>query len=119
MRKSPRTWHRFFKVWNKYRDRMAAKKAQKRRHTRTMERRRTRPSKGQARYRYQCKAMAFNMSTRAGAVAGLQWVALRDTVAAQKGFTTKALQGLRRSWVAMERDPERLTWVEFLKANRA
>lgn len=76
-------------------------------------------NKGRERFKRQCKTMLYNMSTRAGAVAGLQWVALRDTVAAQKGFTTKALQGLRRSWVAMERDPARLSWVEFLKANRA
>lgn len=97
---------------------LKAKKAQKRRHARTMARRRTRPSKGQATFRKQCRAMAYNMSTRAGFMDGLRWREMRDTVAAQKGLTTRQLEVLRRTWCALERDPARKPWPQFLEANR-
>lgn len=77
------------------------------------------PNKGRERFKRQCKTMLYNMSTRAGAIDGLNWVECRDTVRAQKGFTTRQIEGLRRTWAAMDRDPKRLPWVEFLQANRA
>lgn len=77
------------------------------------------PPKGQRQFKRQSVRMFQNMATRKGAIEGLRWAEHRDTVAAQKGLSTRQLEGLRRTWAAMERDPQRLPWPEFIRANRA
>lgn len=75
------------------------------------------PPKGERRFKNQSKKMLYNMSTRRGAIEGLQWAEHRDTVAAQKGFTTKQIENLRRSWLAVPAR-ERKPWVEFLQHHK-
>lgn len=72
--------------------------------------------KGRARFVAQCRAMLYNMSTRKGAVEGLQWAHMRDAVHAQSGWSTTALAFERLAWRATKTD---LSWSEWLRAKRA
>lgn len=84
--------------------------------------------KGAERFRKQCRAILYNMSTSAGARDGMRWQEYAANVKAQRGFTTRQLEQLRRLWEQDKRPPgvlngfmwmKGLDWGNYLSQTRA
>ena len=72
--------------------------------------------KGRERFRRQSKAMTYNMSTRAGQLAGYAWQAMRADVHAQAGWPGKLLERERRMYDAANYGD---SWAQWLLKRRA